>query len=160
MEGLLGTMLRISKFMRIIAGISLTFIMLLTVADVVLRAFGRPIMGTYEIVALSGAVVIAFVLPLTSWQRHHVNVDFLVQRLPDYRKNVVNIVTRCVGIALFLLVGWNTIKIGTTFLEAGETTLTLQLPTYPIAYGVGICCFVESLVLFCDILKILRGEYE
>ena len=42
----------ISKLLNIIAGIAVTVMMLLTVADVLLRAGGHPIIGTYEIVAL------------------------------------------------------------------------------------------------------------
>ncbi len=49
--------------------------MLLTVADVVLRLLGRPIVGTYELVALGGAVAIGLSLPLTSWVRGHIYVD-------------------------------------------------------------------------------------
>ena len=36
---------------------------LLTLVDVILRGFKRPIVGTYELVALAGAVVIGFSLP-------------------------------------------------------------------------------------------------
>jgi hypothetical protein len=37
--------------------------MFLTVADVLMRAGGRPILGTYEMVALSLALVIGFSIP-------------------------------------------------------------------------------------------------
>ena len=45
MKGLLGNIHGLSRFFYIIAGISLTFLMLLTVSDVVLRLFRRPIVG-------------------------------------------------------------------------------------------------------------------
>ena len=35
-------------------------------------------MGTYELVAFSGAIVIGFSLPLTSWLRAHIFVDFFI----------------------------------------------------------------------------------
>jgi hypothetical protein len=66
MKGFLSKVRGLSGFLNIIAGISLTFVMLLTVMDVVLRTLKRPIVGTYELVAFSGAVVIGFALPLTS----------------------------------------------------------------------------------------------
>ena len=43
----------VSKVLNLIAGIAVTLMMFLTVADVLLRAGGHPIIGTYEIVALS-----------------------------------------------------------------------------------------------------------
>jgi TRAP-type C4-dicarboxylate transport system permease small subunit len=160
MKGFLDGVLKINKLMQIIGGIALTFMIILTTADVVLRAFGRPILGTYEIVAICGGVVIGFVTPLTSWMRGHISMDFVVNKLPDRGKNLVNIITRCIGIGSFLMISWNVMKIGTRFWTGGEVTGTLQLPLYPIAYGIAMCFFILSIVLFCDILKILGGSYE
>jgi TRAP-type C4-dicarboxylate transport system permease small subunit len=134
--------------------------MLLTVGDVILRYFKRPIVGTYELVAFSGAVVIGFSVPLTSWMRGHVYVDFLILRFSQKIRNVFNIITRCLVICLFLLIGWNLMKYGMDLYKSGEVSLTLQMPFYPVAYGVGICCFIQSLVVLCDIVKIFGGKYE
>ena len=159
MNGFLRTVFRITVFMNVVAGIALTFIILLTVCDVVLRALGRPILGVYEIVAMAGGIVIGFVTPFTSWVRGHIYMDFVIERLSHRAKNAFDIATRCVGIALFLMISWNVIKIGTNLYSVDEVSLTLQLPLFPIAYGVGFCFFVLSVVLFCDILKIIGGSF-
>ena len=160
MKGLLAKVNGLSRFLNVIAGIALTFLMFLTLGDVILRLFKRPIVGTYELVAFSGAVVIGFSLPLTSWLRAHIFVDFFILKFSKKVQNVFNIATRCVVIFLFLLISWNLIKFGMDLQKSGEVSLTLQMPFYPFAYGVGICCFVQCLVLICDIVKILGGEYE
>ena len=160
MEGFLNKIRYISRILNTIAGISLTFLMLLTTADVILRSFRRPIVGTYELVAFSGAVVIGFSIPLTSWVRGHVYVDFLILRFSQKIRNVFNVVTRCLVIMLFLLIGWNLMKYGIDLQKSGEVSVTLQVPFYPVAYGIGICCFFQCLVFLCDILKIRGGEYE
>lgn len=51
---------RLSKGLGMIAKVVLTFSILLTVADVTLRSFRRPIFGTYELVALSSAIIFGF----------------------------------------------------------------------------------------------------
>jgi TRAP-type C4-dicarboxylate transport system permease small subunit len=160
MEGFLGAVFKLTKFMHVISGIALTFIVLLTTADVVMRAFGSPILGTYEIVAMAGGIVIGFVTPITSWLRGHIFVDVLIKKLPGHGKDVADIITRCIGIGLFVMIGWNVLKIGNTFRTAGEVSNTLQLPMYPIPYAVGMSFFVLSLVLICDICKVLGGKYE
>jgi len=76
MDGFLDKVRALSRFLNVIAGISLTFLMLLTVLDVILRSFRTPVVGTYELVAFSGAVVIGFAIPYTSWLRGHIFVDF------------------------------------------------------------------------------------
>ena len=158
MEGFLSKIEGLSRLLNIIAGITLTFMMCLTVTDIVLRFLGRPVIGTYEMVALSGAVVIGFSVPFTSWIRGHVCVDFLILSFSHKLRNAFNIFTRVLGIWLFLMVGWNLFKYGMDLYKAGEVSPTLQMPFYPVAYGIGVCCFIQCLVLLCNILKILRGK--
>jgi TRAP-type C4-dicarboxylate transport system permease small subunit len=160
MEKFLNGVKGLSRFLNLIAGISLTFLMSLTVADIILRLCRRPVVGTYELVAFSGAVVIGFSVPLTSWMKGHVNTDFLILSFSKKTRNVFNIATRCLGIWLFLMIGWNLIKYAMDLYKSGEVSPTLQVPFYPVAYGMGICCFIECLVLLCDILKILGGKDE
>jgi TRAP-type C4-dicarboxylate transport system permease small subunit len=160
MGGFSKTIREISRVLNAIAGISLTFLMLLTMADVILRFFKRPIVGTYELVAFAGAVVIGFSLPLTSWVRAHIYVDFFILKFSKKVQGVFNVVTRCIVFVLFVLIGWNLLKYGLGLQESGEVSLTLQVPFYPVAYGLGVCCFVQCLVLVCDIVKIFGGEYE
>ena len=124
--------------------------------DVILRTLKRPIVGTYELVAFSGAVVIGFALPLTSWMRGHIYVDFFTQKFQKPVRNIFNIATRCLVIVLFFLIGWNLMKFGMDLQKSGEVSLTLQMPFYPVAYGVGVCCFVQCLVMICDIFENCR----
>jgi TRAP-type C4-dicarboxylate transport system permease small subunit len=160
MKGVLAAVLKINEYMQVISGAALTFIVLLTTVDVILRAFGHPITGTYEVVAMCGGVVIGFVAPITAWRRGHVYVDFVVKKFSKKVQNVVNVITRCVGIGMFVLVGSNVVKIGNNFKRADEISNSLQLPLYPIAYAVALSFFVLALVLICDILKISGGTYE
>jgi TRAP-type C4-dicarboxylate transport system permease small subunit len=160
MEGFMSKIKGISRFLNVIAGVSLSFLMCLTISDVILRLFKKPIVGTYELVAFSGAVVIGFSLPLTSWARGHVYVDFLIAKFSQKTRNTFNILTRCLVIWLFLMIGWNLIDYGMDLHKSGEVSLTLRMPFYPVAYGIGVCCFLQCLVFLCDIVKIRGGKYE
>jgi len=87
MKAFLHTIFRITVYMNVIAGIALTFIILLTVCDVLLRALGKPILGAYEIVAMAGGIVIGFVTPLTSWVRGHIFMDFVIEKFSRRAKS-------------------------------------------------------------------------
>jgi TRAP-type C4-dicarboxylate transport system permease small subunit len=150
----------ISGFMNAIAAIGLTFIMLLTTLDVILRLFKSPIVGTYELVAFTGGIIIGFAVPMTSWMRAHVYVDFLIQKLPQGRRNIVNIFTRLMVIALFTIAGVNLFKHGFYLYSTHEVTPTLQLPFYPVVFGIAIACALQCFVMIGDIVKIAGGEYE
>jgi TRAP-type C4-dicarboxylate transport system permease small subunit len=160
MKGFLRALKGTSSVLAAVAAASLTFLMLLTIADVVLRILGRPIVGTYELVAQGGAIAIGLSLPLTSWVRGHIYVDSFVARLPRLPRAALNVATRLLVLGLFLLLGWNLLKYGLDLRRAGEVTPTLRVPFFPIALGVGGSCLVESLVMVADIVKIFRKEYE
>ena len=72
----------VSGVMYVIAGIALTLMVAITVADVILRIFKMPIVGTYEIVGLLGAIMVGFAIPQTSRAKGHVSMDFLEGKLP------------------------------------------------------------------------------
>jgi len=150
----------VSKLLNIIAGISVTVMMLMTVADVLLRAGRHPIIGTYEVVALLMAVVIGFGIPQVSLDRGHVYVEFLLQKFSEKVKNVVNTLTRVLCMILFALIGVNLFSVGAAFRASGEVSPTIQLPFYPVAYAVAVCCLLECCVFIFDIVRIWRGQYE
>ncbi|MBW6485194.1 MAG: TRAP transporter small permease [Syntrophobacterales bacterium] len=160
MQSIINKVQGLGKFLDIFAGIAITFIMLLTVLDVILRSFRMPVVGTYELVAFSGAVVIGFAVPLTTLLKGHVLVDFFVAKFPEAVRNTVNITTRLLGIGLFSILCWNLIKMGMDFYRTGEVSLTLQLPFYPMAFGLGFCALVQCLILIAQILQVIGGSYE
>jgi TRAP-type C4-dicarboxylate transport system permease small subunit len=168
--GGIDTLLRIvhkaSLSAQVIAGLTLAFMMLVTLSDVILRAFGKPILGAYEIISFSGGIVIGLAIPYTSWMKGHIYVDVLVDRRPRRKgdpigwKDIVNIITRCVGIALFFFIGWSFFGYAGSLYASKEVSQTLRIPFYPVAYGLGVSCYIQSLLLGCDILKIVGGENE
>lgn len=160
MDTLFKIIYRISRALSAISAAMLAFMILLTVADVILRSARRPILGTYEIVGLLCAIVIGFSIPYSTWVKGHIRVDFFLIHLPSTAKKVLNILTRCLGIGLFIVIGWNLIVLGKDLSIAGEVTPTRHIPYYPVVYGIGVCCFFQSIVIFCDIIKVLRGKYE
>lgn len=155
-----GKVFWLSRAMEVVAGVFLVFMMLLTTFDVILRAFGRPIIGTYEMVALSGGIVIGFSVPITSWVRGQIFVDFVYQKFAKKTQDIFNYITRCMGILLFVFTAINLVRMATDMYRSGEVSLTLQLPFYPVAYGIGFAFLVQVLVLIVDMAKIAGGEYE
>ena len=156
----MGVLRIISNLLNTVAGVAVTFMMLLTVADVVLRAGGHPIIGTFEVVSLLLALVIGFGIPQVSIDRGHVSMDFLVVKLSKKGKNVMNTITRLFCIIFFLPLGYNLFNVGARFHASGEVSPTIKIPFYPVAYGVAVCCLLECCVLIFDIVRVWRGQYE
>jgi len=160
MAGQFKTLRFVSKLLNIIAGIAVTVMMLLTVADVLLRAGGHPIIGTYEIVSLLLALVIGFGIPQVSLDRGNVYMDLLLEKLSKRGRKVMNTATRVLCLILFAPLGYNLFNVGARFHASGEVSATIKIPFYPVAYGVAVCCLLECCVFIFDIVRIWRGEYE
>ena len=159
MDRLLDSFLKGSKFLlNAIGGATLSFMMFLTVADVSLRAAGHPIIGTFEIVALSLALVIGFCFPCVSLDNANVYMEFLLERLSPRGKAAMYTFTRILGIILFALIAYNLFGVGKEFHKSREVTATLRIPFYPVAYGVGVCCIVECLVFVSQIIKTWKDD--
>lgn len=142
----------LATVMDIVAGLALVGIMLLTSLDVILRYFGNPIPGAYDMVSLTAAFVIGFAVPRTAWDRTHVTVDILVDRFPE-TKGAFRVITRILSLCFFIILSWYLIKLGLSFSKTGESTLTLALPLYPVAFALGLCSIVQCIVLFADLVR-------
>jgi len=156
----LSLVLMVSRFLGGIAAFALAAMMCLTVADVIGRAGGYPILGTYEVVSIICLVAIAFAVPLTSFKRRHVYMEFLIERLGRKARNCLHTATRILCLVLFVLAGTNLFHMAAEFASSREVTMALRIPFYPFAYGAGICCLIQAVVCLCDIVKIWQGTYE
>lgn len=160
MEEAFGILQRTGKYLSVISGVALTCLMFLTVADVAMRAGGRPIMGTYEVAGLSLALVIGFSIPRVSLNQKHIYMDFLVDRLSKRNRALINIFSRILCILLFVLMGYGLFSVGSEFRTSGEVSPTVRLPVFPMAYGVGACCFIECFVFLFQIARSWRALRE
>ena len=160
MAWILSAVLKVGNGLHIVAGVSLVFLMLLTLADVVLRACGTPIPGTYELVGYAGGIAIGLAMPVTSWRRGHVYVDTFLAWLPRAVRTAVHLGTRLVGAGLFAVLAWNLVRFGLDLRASGEVSLTLELKYYPVAFGLATASTVQAVVLLCHIELVRRGEYE
>jgi TRAP-type C4-dicarboxylate transport system permease small subunit len=147
------SVLSIAKRFDVVAGIAVFAMMSLTCVDVILRLFRKPIPGSYEIVSLLGAIAVSFAIAHTSVERGHVSVSLIVQLFPRRVQRIVESVIAVLGIVLFGLIAWHSILYGMDCQRAGEVSLTLQLPFYPVIYGVAAGAGAVCLVLLLDLIN-------
>ncbi|MBN2332231.1 MAG: TRAP transporter small permease [Deltaproteobacteria bacterium] len=147
----------IVRLMNYLAAASVMAMTLLTSADVVLRLFKHPILGTYELVGLLGALTIAFAIPATTLANGHVAVEFVVDKLPRRFQNLVTGGTHLVSIALFGLITWQSYIYARDLQSTGEVTLSLQLPFYPVVYAIAAACLLVCCIL---LLKLFHADRQ
>jgi TRAP-type C4-dicarboxylate transport system permease small subunit len=150
------SMNRVSVGINRVSAAAVVFIMLLTCADVVMRLFGRPIPGTYELVGYFGAVLVAFAMACTFIERGHISVELLVDRLPARPRAFIEGTGYLLSAVLFGLLAWQSQVYAMDLLESGEVSPTIGIPTWPFVFSLTAGCGMLSLVLFLDGLRQLK----
>ncbi len=130
-------------------------VMLLIGSDIVGRIFGHPIPGAYEMVSMAGGLIVGLAVPGTSRAKAHVSTDLLLARLSGWPKCALIVITRLMGIAIFLLVSYSTLMMGIRLRDSGEVTAVLALPFYYAVLAMGGAFFVQALVLVSEIAETL-----
>ena len=140
--------------MNYLAAASVVAMMLLTCADVLLRFFKHPILGTYELVGLFGALGIAFAIPATTLSKGHVAVDFMVEKLPAAGQRFFAVIANLLSIALFGLIAWESFIYAGILQSSGEVTLSLEMPFYPVVYVISAASLLVCIVLLLDLVGV------
>jgi len=149
-----------ATFVNRLAGGIIVAMMILICADVVLRLFGRPIPGTYELVGFAGALAASFSLARTALDGGHIAVEFLVDRLPTRLQVLLAALGSLGGAVLFVLVTWHSFIYALDLKESGEVSMTLGFPVYPVVLGIACGCGLLTLVLAADVIRETRRLFK
>jgi TRAP-type C4-dicarboxylate transport system permease small subunit len=153
--------LLLAQRLDMIAALAVFIMMALTVADVILRMFRMPIPGTYELVSFLGAVAVSFSMAHTSAKKGHVAVTLVVQLLPRRLQGIIEIFISVFGIMLFGLIARQSVLYALDTQRSGEVSVTLQLPFYPVIYGIALSAAVVCIILIVDLVNaIAKVKYK
>ena len=144
----MGLMSTISRIPAIAAGIILGAMMLLTVADVVLRwIFKAPIIGATEITESMMAGIAFFALAWCAAEKSHLKVDLVVDRFPARAQGVIDTVTTLAGLGMVVLFAWRSIIEGRAVQELNLISSLIKIPAYPFYYVIAAGCAMLGLVM-------------
>jgi TRAP-type C4-dicarboxylate transport system permease small subunit len=147
MEKLRNFLLNLSRKFNWVACVALMGMIGLVCLNIVTRIFQYPIPGTYELVEVLLVICISFALAYGALTHVHIAVDLLLRRFPSEIRTPIRRITTLVSIGLFVLVGWRSVLLADRLWEAGEVSLTLWIPHFPLLYGIAFNCFLVAVVL-------------
>lgn len=153
MAGVAGT----DKLLYIVSGIVLAGMILLTLCDVILRNFGYPITGSMEIIQYGGCIVFGFAIPYGTILGCQVLVDIVTGKLNPGKKKIIDVITRSIGILLFLFIAYNFYLYGIDVRTTGERTASFKIPYYPFSFALCFSFLMQSFTIFCDLIKTIKG---
>ena len=158
MKRLIAAVVKGDMILYSIAGTVLAFMIVLTLCDVILRNLGHPITGSMEIIQYGGSIVFGFSIPYATLMGAQVLVDLITQKLAPKSRKGIEVVTRGIGILLFLFVSYNFFLYALDVKRTGELTASFKIPYYPFCFAISLSFLFHSLTIFCDFAKTLKGK--
>lgn len=139
----------LSRLMDRVAGFCMVAVMLIVVANIILRGlFNRPILGAYEYVVFITAVMIGLTLAYCAVQNGHIAVSFVMDKFSSKIQASVEALVNTVGVLFWGVCAWQMAKYGRSVAESGMVSSTTQIPFHPVIYLVAFGITALSLVLF------------
>lgn len=146
-----------SNWLNWVAGAGLVVMLGLVVADIIgIKLFNWPIPGGIEIIAFLGVVVTGFAIAYTQVLREHIQVEFVVMRLPQRAQPVIAAFVTLLGLALFVLLAWQSVEYGLSLAAKGTVSMTRGIPFYPFVHAIAFCCIPICLLLLLDFVRLVN----
>ena len=152
MKRFMAGIVNVDKSLYVIAGSVFACMIILTLFDVILRNFGHPITGSMEFIQYGGAIVFGFSIPYGTMLGAQVIVDIVTEKLSPEKKRTINIITRCIGILLFLFIAYNFFIYGTgreTNRRAHGQFQDTLLPVLLLPFHSAFSCRVSPYFVIC-----------
>lgn len=136
-----------------LAQIALVVVMLVIVANIIMRAWWKPLTGSYELVEIFGAIILSLGLAYCAVNRGHVMVSLLVDNFPPRVQSAVDCITNAVSLAVIALIGWGLLQYAAMVHRRSLSTASLDIPLFPVYYLVAFGLLMLALTVFVDLLK-------
>ena len=124
-----------------LAAVFLAAMMLLTVADVVLRhVFSYPIRGMLELVELGLACTVFLALPAVFLRDENLVVDVIDHLAPPGVVRLLDLAGAAVSLGVLVVMAWEMLPLARAMVEFGDVTSDLSIPKLyywiPVLLGV------------------------
>jgi len=151
-----------TRLLHWVAMVVLLLLMFLTVGDVVGRymvgiipGFG-PIPGTFELTEFMLAVAVLTAIGYTEVKGEHISIDLVVAKFSPRARAIVDSVTNFLGLVMFALVTWQTIRYARLLYQSHDVSAVLRLPVYPFLIVAAIGSFMFCLAMLSSFLQTLK----
>ena len=136
-----------------LARLGMVALLVLVVLNVIMRYFFTSIKGTYDYVGLITAVAVSLAVAFTAYERGHVEIEILMERLPQRFQSVVGTIMFLISTVFFCIASWQSVVVGMSMKEANETTMAVYVPLYPFMYILAFGLALTALAFLIHTVK-------
>ena len=144
-----------------LAQLCLVLVMLIIVGNIVMRAWWKPLPGSYELVEMLGALILSMGAAYCAVARGHVTVSLVVDKLSRRKQAAIDLVTGSISVLFISAIGWGLIKYAKMTFTRGLETPSLSIPLYPVYFLVAAGLIMLAMTALIEVIRsitILMGK--
>jgi TRAP-type C4-dicarboxylate transport system permease small subunit len=139
-----------------IGTLALASVMLIIVSNVIYRALGGALPGTYDLVETVTVVVAAFALTSTELAKKHTNVDALISHMKEKPRIWLEQFCDLISFFYWLTICWATVRVTIDKAKVGEVTDMLKVSIVPFRVGWCFALFLMALIVVYNVYRNFR----
>lgn len=139
-----------TKVFAYVAGAALLFNVVIILVNVIMRYFGKAVVGVEEYVSLAEILVIFLAIGYTQSQRGLVHVCFFMKKIPGKGSLIVWALNMWIAVAVLVCLVIETLKRAPM---VRQVSTALLLPYKPLYYVIAIGAFVWLIAQLFDAVK-------
>lgn len=153
MRGLTRVIRGITLLSVTVSGVILNVVMLLLVANVVLRLLNRPILGLYEVLTACTVVLLGLSLGDSQREKQHVAIDLVTARFPPRVQTGLVALTTALSVIVFTMIAVALLRYAALQVQAATASEILRIPTWPALAALIFGIFLLVSVLAVDLIR-------
>ena len=149
---------RLAEGLAVAGMLVIVALLLLVVADVVLRAaLDAPLKGTVDYVSTGLGAAVALAMPYGFLADKHIRVPVLVDALPRGPRRVVAVLSTLVSAVFLTLLTRQSWAFAAERLEGGERMMIVGWETWPVWFAIAALFTLTSLALWTLVAAAVLG---
>lgn len=140
-----------------IAGLALLFNVGVILLNVIMRAFGKSLVGAEEYVSLAEIAVIFLAVGYTQAKRGLVHVCFFMKKIPGKGALIMWALNMWIAVAVLACLAYETFKRAPA---VRQVTTALLIPNKPFYYVIGVGAIVWLIAQLFDAVKATVGIFN
>lgn len=148
---------KVASVLQVLSNIMVTFMMLIICSDVFTRTFfNKPILGTFELVSVSSALLVFLALANTHKFNEHITIGFIVDSLSNKPKKIVEFTIEMINFTIVIIMSYQMYLYGFRQMERNLVTSDLGIPNYIFIMIGSFGALIFSLYALVKAVNILR----
>jgi TRAP-type C4-dicarboxylate transport system permease small subunit len=130
---------KMSGSFNVMAGAAMTYVLLVSVADIVMnKVFKNPLNWAFDSIGLIAVLATVFAIPEVQSKHGHIEVDALVSRLSKFWKRISGFFVSVLGVALWGVIAWRSFIYGCMW-DSGDIHVRRNV-NLPVYFHTGYLC--------------------